>query len=262
MIQKAVFSFGYMLVFILALCAAGSADEIEALRLKAQQGDPEAQLRLGQRYYGARPGVNRDLILALKWIQKAAEQGYARAQYCLGWHYMVGQGVQQDDRQSCHWYRLAAEQGESRAQTNLALCYEMGIGGLIRDYAEAFKWYELAAEQGNAIAGGRLIRFYEEGLGVPQNFSKVAELLRKDAEKGYSHSQYKLGVMYAQGRGVSQDLIKAHMWLNLAASNVPDWIEYLRPEMVEWREKVAGQLTPDKLNEAQSLASDFKPSGK
>ena len=67
--------------------------------------------------------------------------------------------------------------------------------------------------------------------------------------------------MYAQGRGVPQDLIKAHMWLNLAASNVPDWLEYLRPEMVEWREKVAGQLPPDKLKEAQSLASDFKPSG-
>jgi hypothetical protein len=129
MIHKSVFSFGYIMVFILALCAAGSADEIKALRLKAQQGDPEAQLRLGERYYGAAPGVNRDLILALKWIQKAAEQGYARAQYSLGWHYMTGQGVQKDDRQSCHWYRLAAEQGELRAQTNLALCYEDGQRG-------------------------------------------------------------------------------------------------------------------------------------
>ena len=94
MIQKAVLSFGYILVFIFILYGASSADELEALRLKAQQGDPEAQLSLGEKYYGY-SGLNRDLNIAVKWIRKAAEQGYARAQYKLGWHYEVGQGVSQ-----------------------------------------------------------------------------------------------------------------------------------------------------------------------
>ncbi|MFN2150265.1 MAG: SEL1-like repeat protein, partial [Anaerolineales bacterium] len=31
-------------------------------------------------------------------------------------------------------------------------------------------------------------------------------------------AQYNLGLMYSKGRGVPQDYVKAHMWLNLAAA--------------------------------------------
>jgi hypothetical protein len=80
MIQKTVFSFGYMLVFILTLYAAGSADEIEALRLKAQQGDPEAQLRLGEKYYGY-SSLNRDLNLALNGSERQQSKGMQELKY-------------------------------------------------------------------------------------------------------------------------------------------------------------------------------------
>lgn len=38
------------------------------------------------------------------------------------------------------------------------------------------------------------------------------------ALNGNADAQYKLGVMYAEGQGVTQDYVRAHMWMNIAAS--------------------------------------------
>ncbi len=43
--------------------------------------------------------------------RRAAEQGDAEAQYRLGSFYREGFGVQQDDAEAMKWYRKAAEQG-------------------------------------------------------------------------------------------------------------------------------------------------------
>ena len=46
----------------------------------------------------------------------AAEQGDADAQFTLGFRYEYGLGVPQDDAEAVRWYRLAAEQGNASAQ--------------------------------------------------------------------------------------------------------------------------------------------------
>ena len=40
---------------------------------------------------------------------------------------------------------------------------------------------------------------------------------RLAAEQGYADAQYNLGVMYANGHGVSQDYAEAAKWYRLAA---------------------------------------------
>jgi len=42
---------------------------------------------------------------------------------------------------------------------------------------------------------------------------------QKAAEQGYADGQYNLGVMYANGQGVTQDYALAHMWFNIAGSS-------------------------------------------
>jgi TPR repeat protein len=49
-------------------------------------------------------GVLKDAKQAAYWYQKAAEQGYAKAQYNLGAMYDFGKGVLKDDKQSAYWY--------------------------------------------------------------------------------------------------------------------------------------------------------------
>ena len=52
-------------------------------------------------------------------IRLAAEQGDADAQYNLGTMYATGQGLSQNNAEAARWYRLAAEQGDANAQRNL-----------------------------------------------------------------------------------------------------------------------------------------------
>jgi len=52
-----------------------------------------------------------------------AEQGYAGAQYNLGFMYDKGKGVPENDKTAVKWYTKAAEQGDAAAQTNLGLMY-------------------------------------------------------------------------------------------------------------------------------------------
>ena len=53
------------------------------------------------------------------WYRKAADQGYADAQFNLGKMYEHGQGVPQSAKAAAVWYRKAADQGDAEAQLQL-----------------------------------------------------------------------------------------------------------------------------------------------
>ena len=91
---------------------------IDALRVRAEAGDAEAQFNLGVLYNNG-DGVPQDDAEAVRWYRLAADQGYADAQYNLGVMYATGEGVPQDDAEALRWYRLAADQGHAGAQHNL-----------------------------------------------------------------------------------------------------------------------------------------------
>ncbi len=61
-------------------------------------------------------------------VKEQAEQGDAVVQISLGWMYEKGQGVEQDYTKAVSWYRKAAEQGYAEAQFNLGLIYD-ALGG-------------------------------------------------------------------------------------------------------------------------------------
>src|SRR5579885_2603472 len=63
-----------------------------SLRALAQEGDAEAQFKLG-RIYDVGEEVRQNYPQAIVWYMKAAEQGYAKAQFNLGNMYFHGQGV-------------------------------------------------------------------------------------------------------------------------------------------------------------------------
>jgi hypothetical protein len=108
----------------------------------AEQGDAAPQYRLWE--------VDYDMIDPE--IQRAAEQGNAEAQCRLGDMYYEGRyDAPRDEKKAVYWYRMAAEQGDADAQFSLGGMYANGQG-VPRDDAEAVKWYQKAAEQGNPAA--------------------------------------------------------------------------------------------------------------
>lgn len=112
-------------------------------KLKAEKGDPNAQIHLGG-YYADGKGVLKDEVEALKWYRKSADQGYPVGQFAMGVFYRKGILVSRDDVEGVKWYRKAAEQGYAPAQMGIGLSYGLGEG-VPRDLVEAYAWLNLAA---------------------------------------------------------------------------------------------------------------------
>ena len=74
-----------------------------------------------------------------------------------------------------------------------------------------------AAEQGNASAQFNLGVRYANGRGVPEDVIEAAKWYRLAAEQDHPKAQFNLGAMYARGWGVLQDAAEATKWYRKAA---------------------------------------------
>jgi hypothetical protein len=166
-------------------------DEAQAdswFRKAAEQGNADAQERLGEMYSYGQGGIAKDETLAVSWFRKAAEQGNAAAQNSLGVAYLTGQGgLAKDEAQAVSWYRKAAEQENEYAQSNLGAMYVGGIGGLPVDHAQAVSWWRKAAAQGNAYSQYLLGMAYEYGEGgLAKDDFQAVSWYQKAADQGYA----------------------------------------------------------------------------
>ncbi len=82
---------------------------------KAEQGDSDAQWRLGECYYWGK-GVKKDWQTSVYWFKKSAEQGNPSGEYFLGAAYLDGHGVDKNIGLAARWLRKAADQGEKMAK--------------------------------------------------------------------------------------------------------------------------------------------------
>ncbi len=160
---------------------------------------------------------------AIKWFKKAAEQGYARAQYKLGGMYKRGEGVSRDDKEAVKWYKKASEQ-EAMAKFLLGGMYARGEG-VIEDDQEALRLMgEAAEEYANhhadaevfeksmlfwVMAGYHDSHFWPDFDDFSKNDNEAFKWYQKSLKLGDWNSQYNLAVLYAEGRGVNQDTVKA-----------------------------------------------------
>jgi len=146
-------------------------------------------------------------------------------------------------------WRPLAEQGDVAAQLKMGSMYAAGMG-VERDGAEALKWFHKAEEQGSVEAEFEIGAMYGKGQGVPIDYEKALKWYRSAAEQGYAPAQYKLGASYVKGEGVSTDYVTAYAWMSIAAKQ-----DYHAAD--SYTELVAGVLSPEKLDEAKTLAEEL-----
>lgn len=135
-----------------------SADNVGAWEDKAQAGDPFAQNLMGLAHkYGS--FVRQDHALSAQWFRKAAEQGFADAQFNLGRIYGPADGLYRRSRaapedyaEAARWLGKAAMQRYAPAQLKLGELYAVGGHGLDRDLVHAHFWTSVAAANGNQTA--------------------------------------------------------------------------------------------------------------
>ena len=86
------------------------------------------------------------------------------------------------------------------------------------DYVQGLKLFRQLAEQGHQWAQRRLGLIYAEGKGVPRDYQEAIKWYRLAAGQGNVPAQYSLGQAYEKGQGVPQDYREAVKWYRLAAA--------------------------------------------
>ena len=143
----------------------------------------------------------------------------------------------------------AAEQGSAEDQYNLGMRYE---NALPNDHREAVRWYRMAAFQRHPGAFYRLCVLSDIGRGMPQEYQEALRWCRLAADQGHGAAMFVIATHYEKARGVTKDLVHAYQWYNLAAA-------YGHEEGAKWRDRLARDMTPAQIAQAQFLARNWKP---
>jgi TPR repeat protein len=167
---------------------------------------------LGVSYLGG-DGVARNFKKALFWIQRAAQQGDAKAQWNLGALYISGgDGLKQDLKNAFAWCQKSADQGFIPALATLGVLYAR-----LKNPELAIHCWSKAADQGDPEAQYNLAMMYLKGEGTERESGRAFEWLLKAAVQDVVQAQSRLGLMYATGEGVAVDPIEAHKWFIIAS---------------------------------------------
>src|SRR5579859_6029146 len=179
-----------------------SPDQFTKVQNDAQQNNPQAQTIMASCYELGR-NVAPDGKEAIRWYTRAAELGYAPAEYELGRTYLYGRGIPADYQQALLWEKKAAEQGIREAQRDLAYMYERGFG-VEQNPAEAALWNRKAAEQGEPAAQVHLAKALDSSAA---NQAETLSWYLKAARQNRTDAQLRLAQMYARGEGDRKSVV-------------------------------------------------------
>jgi uncharacterized protein len=216
-------------------------------RQAAEAGLAEAQRRFGivnQRGIG----IPEDHERALYWMRLAADRGFTRAEYGLGW-------LHENDSSSdpnfgnfkvaAEWYEKAALKNHAEAQFRLGRLFYFGKLG--HDHPRAAFWFRKAADQHHleaTFALGDLLRYNHQDL--PPDLPEAIRLYRLAAARGHRRALFELGTMYAQGEGLPPDLGEAKRLLDQAAGlgdfNAPAELARVEARLASQRALQGGNL--------------------
>jgi TPR repeat protein len=184
--------------------------------------------------YGQGRGVEKDQAEAYRWLHRAAEIGYDKAQFMLANAYENGLGVDRDEKKALSWYKRAAAVNFLPAMIALGAIYEQGVLGASKNLSTANSWYRKAfvetrslAELDNADAQYLLSTYFARGIGTDRSTSESIHWLRKSGENGYLPALMMLGSIYSRGDSVPRDVEEALKWIREAAEQGEPRAQYL-----------------------------------
>ena len=264
-------------------CAASGAKRVMLLQKAADAGSLEAMYDLSDCYYDGE-GVEKNMPLAIKWITKAADAGYVKAQTALGATYFQGmEGLDQnyalsekyllmaankdntdaqaflaylfiameDYSKAMVWARKAAQMEHPQACFALGRIYDEGLGVEV-NHKEGLKWYEKAANGGDADAQNIVGNIYTDADFVKHDYKKAFENYQKAASQGHLYGMLNLGLCYQDGQGTDMDIIAAENWIRKAADGgLQDAIDILSSNPI-----YNSQETPAMLDDSCDISDE------
>jgi len=203
-------------------------------RLEEQSHDDKLQYRLGQMLYTG-TGTEKDIPLAIEYLEKAARLGNVHAQYFLGRIYSDSDSGHMNSDKAMEWLTKAADNGNSIAQYALGKLYRDGVHAA-KDIEKAMELFTKAAEQNNSFAMYRLGKLYLLGEDTSKDVESAVKWLNQSAELGNQYAQYALGKLYLIGGDVSRDRDTAVRWLNLSAEQGNVYAQFFLDHLDSFRD--------------------------
>ena len=170
---------------------------LEYLKKATVKGHTYAEWMIGKIYLER--GEKEDGINWLKKAaeHEAAQQESGCAQYYLGKMYLLGEDTERNIEEAVKWFEKASENGNQYAQYQLGKIYLTGINGN-QNMKKALEWLKKSAEQNNQYAHYMLGKIYMNGVGVEKNLQEAVKWFEKSAEQENGYAQYYLGKIYLQ----------------------------------------------------------------
>lgn len=179
-------------------------------RLIEETGSIEIYTRIAENYIigNSELGISRNLTEAIFYLEKAAEQGDAKAIEHLGLIYAKGLGAEIDPSKAFEHLEKARGLGSVPALGGIGYMYLYGIGIPV-NLEKAFVYYKQAADLGHGESMNNIGVFYSKGEGVQKNELLAVTYFEAAAAFGHLPALFNLGLAYYKGEGVPQSCISA-----------------------------------------------------
>lgn len=241
--EDALFMYGFCLEE-----GRGIARNLEsAEQVYSKINSVEKLVEIGDMYFTGKGIGLISYSKGLKWYKKAAEKGYYKAIFLVGWCYEKGHGTEKDlvlskilysnitnaeqqyciakemlsghrDNHLCYsdygvgkeWYEKAAEQGYTKGIYKLGLCYLNGYSSKI-DKVKAESLFQLITDPNEQYKIGFDILFKKVD-GMPSNaktFGEASSWFSRAAQQGNVKAKFFMGICLIKGIGIEENTEKA-----------------------------------------------------
>ncbi|WP_347253414.1 tetratricopeptide repeat protein [Leminorella grimontii] len=195
-------------------------EDKKQLEQQSNSGNADASYKLS-RMYTDDEVLKSDLNQKIYYLEKAAKQGSASAQYEIGYiYYRGGYGLRSDPEKGRDYFIQAYNQGNSDAAYSL---YEYYTYRDEPNTEKALKYLQKAAEQRHFRAIHQIAYYYYHGVEpyLKQDYKKAFQFYEilsttlSNRAKYYLGNDYQLaamyqlGIMYENGQGITKSREKA-----------------------------------------------------
>ncbi len=180
----------------------------------AQKDNPRGWEWAGYCLYEGK-GTPQNREAALRWYEKAAEKELYNSYYMLGMIYGYDKTLF-DYEKAVFCFEKSAELGQTDALIKLGKIYLEGLGDIVPNQEKAFDSFYKAAKADNILGCEWTAYCYYWGYGVQQNKQEALQFYNVAAQRGASHSQYMMGMLYGYDL-TPRNYREAAIWFRRAA---------------------------------------------
>jgi TPR repeat protein len=197
-------------------------DALAAYRKAADLGYVRAQWALGYHDEYVQPV---DPVRGKAMLERAAAAGDVYAIHTLGQVYYEGRGVAVDLEKARGLYETAARMGHTFSMNSLGRMYQRGETVPV-DLAMTRRYWEESAARGDMYGIDNMGYVYLDGIDVEKDPAKALTFFKRAADLGHPEAPNNIGRLYVLGSGVPVDYAEARRWYRIGADRGDVWAAY------------------------------------